>query len=172
MKYSFEISKAINDEKFSFQNDVFEYFDPSRYQFSHALKHQSVDLSLIKGTSHVDYAGKSWKDLGAKMHQKDDRSMKRSWGNYLELQSNPTYYLNHEPKFGWALAKYEDHYYILSDGNHRSVIGRFFLELNGCTPIIHGLDVSVYIDKDIGEKTELKLNFFHQILKSIKKKIF
>ena len=69
--------------------------------------------------------------------------MQRGWERILEMRKNPEYYTGANKKDYWAFSKIGDSYYVTS-GNHRTVLARFLLSLNGFPEIIHGVSVTEY----------------------------
>lgn len=111
----------------------------------------SVDLSFVVGTTHPDYAGKSWGELkpvvgsleGDFINNRDVafQPLKRAVANVGALARNPEYYLSKEEKDYWSFYEIDGQYYIAS-GNNRTIIGRYFFYLNDLDPIVHGVKVT------------------------------
>ena len=100
----------------------------------------SVDLSEVRGIWHPDYANHTWAELIGAASSGARPCLKKLRDCLDELRANPGYYLLEEHKPGWSFYKVGDDYY-LTEGNHRLVVGRFFLELNGFPPVVHGVAV-------------------------------
>ncbi|MDK2050876.1 hypothetical protein [Aliarcobacter butzleri] len=94
----------------------------------------SVNLLKVKGTTHPKYINKSWSELLDELGRKSPRAK----SNIQHLKDNPNYYFNDEEKETWSFYKRNDDYYI-DQGNHRTILARYFFYLNNITPIIHGI---------------------------------
>jgi hypothetical protein len=134
-------------------------FDHTIYldQSSNRIKAGTVPLSAVVGTTHGDYAGCSWLELlptDYRLYSEEDYRnrtlsglqgrLKRGWERLKELHSNPDYYLSCTPKAHLSFCKVGKNYYI-ADGNHRVVLARFFLSLNGLTEKLQGVNVTEYL---------------------------
>lgn len=95
-----------------------------------------VNLSEVVGTRHPDYIDKSWVELLTIL----GRDSPRAKSKIELLNGTPEYYLNEEKKETWSFYKDIDGYYI-DQGNHRTVLGRFFFYLNKIEPIVHGVTI-------------------------------
>lgn len=127
-----------------------------------------VDLSKVRGTNHVDYYDNTWLELlptnpdtfeHIDYWSRHDHAglMKRGWECIYDLRSNPNYYLDSIPKENWSFAKIGDEYYV-TQGNHRTVVARFFLAANGLPQIIKGVSITEYeLPKNIPSKNYLTL---------------
>lgn len=138
-----------------FSNNRLEYFDKREVQgvpFTQMIG--SVDLEQVVGTMHPDYAGHTWIELlptpSNKNHPLGDFGqyqyqglMKRGHRCIDHLRANPGYYTSHEEKEYWSFSKLGDRYYV-NQGNHRTVVGRFFLSLNKQSTVIHGVGVTEF----------------------------
>ncbi|MDX8401826.1 MAG: hypothetical protein R8K47_04275 [Mariprofundaceae bacterium] len=95
----------------------------------------SLNLRLVVGTDHPDYQGKSWSWLL--------NNGKRMRNNLELLRVNPDYYHDVAPKSPsmYFISVDGHHWFIHGDGNHRTCIGRFFLECQG-QHTIHGVSLS------------------------------
>lgn len=113
-----------------------------------------VDLAKVRGTGHPDYHGYTWlellptnpddfRHLGYWEGMWNQGNMKRGWNQIFEMRKNPEYYTDANKKDYWAFSKVGDYYYVTS-GNHRTVLARFLLALNGLPEIIHGVSVTEY----------------------------
>jgi hypothetical protein len=111
-----------------------------------------VDLSRVVGTMHPDYSDATWLELlpsspdnfthlGYWERQKYEGRMKRGWNSIREMRANPMYYLNAEEKTHWSFYEMNGLYYI-SEGNHRTVVARFLLWLNGMPECIDGVSIT------------------------------
>lgn len=126
-----------------------EYKDDLYYQSF--IADGEVNLAKVKGTCHSDYYGYTWQELlpsnpddylhldKSKRHTHQGK-MKRGWNCIYDMRENPNYYLENCPKDNWSFYKMGENYYI-SEGNHRTVIARFLLSLNGYPEIIRGIPV-------------------------------
>jgi hypothetical protein len=103
-------------------------------------KPATVDLSRVRGLWHPDYPDLSWGELVGCAASKTRERLKRFDACLRELRDNPYYYLNVGRKEDWSFFEVDGDYYI-SSGNHRTVVARFFLELNGQPPLVHGVAV-------------------------------
>lgn len=110
-----------------------------------------VDLSRVRGTSHPNYHGLSWLELlptnpDDYVHLdywqrfRHEGNMKRGWSCLHAMRRNPDYYLDSTKKDHWSFYKVLDSYYI-AQGNHRTVMARFLLSLNGLPEVIRGVSV-------------------------------
>lgn len=141
-----------------FADERLEYFDMSKlhgvpYTFIPAAQ-GCVDLSKVRGTNHSNYCNSTWMELLPTnpddfMHLdywerfKHQGKMKRGWNCIRSMRENPAYYISVSEKDHWSFCKVGDHYYI-SQGNHRTVMARFLLSLNGLPEIVHGVSVTEY----------------------------
>jgi hypothetical protein len=113
-----------------------------------------IDLSKVRGTHHPGYCEKTWFELlptnpdayehidcGERWAYQGE--MKNGWTNLRELRSNPAYYLEVTPKILWSFAKIGEEYYI-TQGNHRTIMGRFLLSVNGLPQLVRGVSVTEY----------------------------
>lgn len=102
----------------------------------------SVDLTRVVGTSHPDYAGLTWRDLRPKAPGETGlQHLKRAGQTMDWLRSNPTYYLEKQDKLTWSFYELNGDYYI-AEGNHRTVVARYFLLANGLPPVVHGVTIT------------------------------
>lgn len=106
------------------------------------LENARVDLSLVAGTEHPDYYGSTWSELIGHPQGHDRSVLKRLNLNLQQLAASAEYYLSEDKKEHWSFYLLDGQYFI-SSGNHRTVLGRFLLELNGLPPIVHGVSVTV-----------------------------
>ena len=72
--------------------------------------------------------------------------MKNGGANADEFCKNPEYYFSEEKKENWGFYKVGKKFYI-EDGNHRTIIARFFLNLNNLPEVIKGVSVTEFIPK-------------------------
>ncbi|MFJ5454475.1 hypothetical protein HP572_21590 [Pectobacterium sp. PL64] len=156
----------------SFANDILRYLDEQEISLIEPAKISSVDLSKVVGTTHINYRGKTWGELKPVIGTSEGdisnievacQPLKRAVTNIYALEKKPEYYLTMEEKDDWSFIELNGEFYI-SEGNNRTVIGRFFLHLNDKPPIIHGVKVT----------TAIKKNGFHEVgkVKSVLSKIF
>ena len=96
----------------------------------------SVNLEKVVGTSHPDYYNKTWGELLNLLYNNSPRSK----SNREMLSNNYKYYLDKEEKDTWTFVEKNGEYYII-EGNHRTIIGRFFLNLNNLSQIVHGVKI-------------------------------
>lgn len=92
-----------------------------------------VDLERVKGTLHPDYVGMSWGEFLQKG--------KRMGPNLSMLEANPGYYLSKghkEPTMSYVV--HDGDYWVYTDGNHRTCIGRFYLDLMGRETVLSGVE--------------------------------
>lgn len=111
----------------------------------------TVNLSRIVGTMHSNYAKRTWGELKPVPGSLAGNSitdtavafqpLSRATTNVRQLQLNPDYYLSADVKEQWSFYLIDGDYYI-AEGNHRSVIGRYFLFANGLQPIVHGVTIT------------------------------
>ncbi len=102
----------------------------------------SVNAFSIVGTAHPSYRGASW--LNLLQHGK------RMTANLALHARNPGYYSSVETKQPKMHLTSVDgtHWYVATDGNHRSCIARFHFAFSGET-MIHGLELeSIAIDHE------------------------
>ncbi|MDY4348325.1 hypothetical protein [Pectobacterium brasiliense] len=156
----------------SFANDTWRYLDKQEISLIGPTKISHVDLSKVVGTTHVNYRGKTWGELKPVIGTSEGdifntevacQPLARAVTNIHALEKKPEYYLTIEEKDSWSFIELNGEFYI-SEGNNRTVIGRFFLHLNQKPPIIHGVKVT----------TAIKKNGFHGVgkVKSVLSKIF
>ncbi len=110
----------------------------------------AVDLSKVAGTTHPDYAGKTWGELkpvpGSLRNELTDtvvlyQPLKRAPANLQALHKNPGYYESLDKKDYWSFYLLDGKYYV-AEGNNRTVIGRFFFHVAGKPPIVHGVKIT------------------------------
>ena len=114
----------------------------------------SVDLSRVVGVYHPSYSGKAWGQL-VPVHEEKYQGLKRGARRAKELAENPEYYLSNDKKDHWGFILLNGQYYI-SEGVHRTIIGRAFLELNNLPPVVHGVNICRYKDQESLEIIEPK----------------
>lgn len=153
-----DIHTLVKSAKPYFADERLEYFDNSKF---HGILYTtipaakgSVDLSKVKGTDHPNYCGNTWMELLPTnpddfMHldywerfQHEGR-MKRGWSCVCAMRANPAYYTDVSEKDHWSFHKVGDSYYI-SQGNHRTIMARFLLSLNGFPEVVYGVSVTEY----------------------------
>ena len=103
-------------------------------------RNATVDLSQVVGMTHSDYGGKTWLELIGGPSGEPMAHLSRVDRVLWDGQRNPGYYLGADIKDHWSFLKYEGKLYV-STGHHRTVFGRFLLELNGLPPIVSGVDL-------------------------------
>ncbi|MBR7782329.1 hypothetical protein [Undibacterium luofuense] len=164
-----DIHFLLQSETPEFANDRMEHFDKREVldlPFTQMIG--SVDLAQVVGTLHPDYAGHTWIEL---LPTRPDRTqtisnngrsqyqglMKRGHRCIERLWTNPGYYTSHEGKEYWSFSKLGDRYYV-NQGNHRTVVGRFFLSLNKQSTVIHGVGITEFHlpPSQIEEKPEIQ----------------
>jgi hypothetical protein len=126
------------------------------------INESEVDLSKVVWIFHPSYQRHTWKALlppdppvgfvSARLlsyFPNVNCLLKRGDDNMRWLRKNPDYYLSAEKKVGWSFLRINDLFY-LDCGVHRTIIGRFFLHLNGLPEIIRGASVSElkFVDAD------------------------
>ncbi len=106
--------------------------------FRKRWRYCDVDLSRVVSVEHPGHAGSTWGTLlGVTGSGSPLRNVRDAiW----ELEREPRYYLQRKRKKGWFFYEVEGDYY-LECGLHRTVVGRYFLELNGLPPIVHRIGV-------------------------------
>ncbi len=93
-----------------------------------------LDLELVKGSVHPDYAGRSWLWLL--------ENGKRMDHNLCLLIENPVYYFEETKKLpAMSYLAVGNAYYVYTDGNHRTCIARFLFQLLGLDPVLSGVEV-------------------------------
>ncbi|MFA6195367.1 MAG: hypothetical protein WC656_01830 [Sulfurimonas sp.] len=114
----------------------------------------SINVFNIVGTAHPDYIGLSWHEF---IHVG-----KRMKTNLPLLESNPNYYLEKEKKTPTMYyIEIDGKLYVDGDGNHRSVIAKFFHAYQGTNPILHGVNLKRYtIDYRLKELIEYSNSVF------------
>lgn len=105
-----------------------------------------VDLERVKGTVHPDYVGMTWGEFLQKG--------KRMKHNLSMLEANPGYYLDEGHKGPtMSYLVYDGDYWVYADGNHRTCIGRFYLDLVGRETRLKGVETwEVELDLEVYEK--------------------
>ncbi len=98
----------------------------------------SVDLKDVVGTDNGNYIGCKWGEILAKGWLQHPNKCLRG------LATNPEYYLSKETKEGWYFACVRGRYYVNGGGNHRTLIGRAFLEYNNLPTVIHNVTIEHY----------------------------
>jgi len=167
-----DIHYLLDETKPYFSDHKLERFDRSQYrdlQYTHTSSDNAeVLLSMVRGTNHPDYHGLSWLELlptnpDDYKHLQDwerwahEGKMKRGWKCILEMRQNPNYYLDSIGKNHWSFCKIGDFYYI-TQGNHRTVMARFLLSLNGLPEVIRGVSVTeIHLPQQEHPKTPLPL---------------
>lgn len=153
-----DIYALLKSAKPHFADERLEHFDRSKFngcRYTTTPADQgSVDLSKVKGTDHPDYCGNTWIELLPTNPDdfmqldywerfKHEGMMKRGWNCVRDMRENPAYYTDAGEKEHWSFCKVGDSYYI-SQGNHRTVMARFLLSLNGLPEVIRGVSVTEY----------------------------
>ena len=100
-----------------------------------------IDLSYVKGIWHSQYAGRTWSQLVAGETVGDSVPLKRLDQCLKDLEKTPKYYLSKARKCNWSFYEVDGIYYVIC-GNHRTVVARYFLEMNGLDPVIYGVTVT------------------------------
>ncbi|MGF6214480.1 hypothetical protein, partial [Comamonas sp. 4034] len=139
-------NKALQGDMPAFASQRLVRFDEHVFrekitQVAH-LENARIDLSLVAGTEHPDYYGSTWAELIGLPPGHDRCVLKRLNLNLHQLAASAEYYLSADKKEHWSFYLLDDQYFI-SSGNHRTVLGRFLLELNGLPAIVHGVSVTV-----------------------------
>lgn len=116
----------------------------------------TVNLSLVVGTEHPDYHGRSWLELLGNPPGRPAGQLKRIHGGLLDLAHNPVYYLTSNEKNQWSFYLVHGRYYI-STGMHRTVIARFLLACNRLPTIVSGVAVTELV---LREPNPLKEGLF------------
>ena len=152
-----------NNEPY-FINDKLKCFDRSVFSKYEWVTHEEgagvIDLSKVIGTAHYNYHGNTWsellptnqenyKHLEVFLSWKEQGRLARGWQAMDILERNPDYFISDKVKDNLSYFKVGDEYYI-NGGNHRTIIGRFLLYLNGREEIIKGVNITeVIIPEDI-----------------------
>lgn len=74
--------------------------------------------------------------------------MKRGWARVRQMRENPMYYLEKSEKEHWSFSKVGEDYFV-TEGNHRTILARFLLSLNGLPAIVHGVAITEYYSAPI-----------------------
>jgi len=97
----------------------------------------TVEIFKVRGTAHPDYCGISWRELlsaGKRMPQ-----------NLALLDSNPEYYVSRDKKHpSMNFEMVDGSLYLAGDGNHRTCIARFYLNLI-CESFLHGVELREFV---------------------------
>jgi hypothetical protein len=154
--FNTDIHTLLKTKTPPFTNDRLERFRYSDYSGlpQNMSKNESVDLRKVIGTNHPDYSDMTWGELlpgdpkiteqmecWSRERSEAEGLMKRGMACLKDLYSNPGYYTSTGRKEHWSFSKVGDNYYI-TEGNHRTVLARFFLHLNGLPEVIHGVSVT------------------------------
>lgn len=126
----------------AFANNILRAFDPAQFGMESHLPSASVDLGRVVGVEHRDYQNRRWIDLLGNPPGSSNAVLKRSARALSETRGNPMYYLSSSLKSNWSFYQLGTDFYI-SEGVHRTVVGRFLLTCNGRPPIVHGVGVTV-----------------------------
>lgn len=167
----------INLDTLPFANDILLYLDDTQISVTGPARFASVDLSKVVGTTHIDYAGRSWGQLKPiEGTSKGDfvnnmkiscQQLKRAIANVRCLESNPEYYFSTCEKDYWSFYEIEGNFYI-SQGNHRTVIGRFFLHYNDKEQIVHGVKVTTAAKKNDFQEAQNRPDIVSRIFRWVK----
>ncbi|MCW8349050.1 hypothetical protein MD535_23960 [Vibrio sp. ZSDZ65] len=132
---------------YSFSVQTLMKFDENQYK---KLKTTvgSVDLKDVVGTDNGNYIGRRWGEILEKGELQHPHKCLR------ELAENPEYYLSNDKKEGWYFACVRDRYYVNGGGNHRTLIGRAFLEFNDLPTVIHNVTIEHY-EEELSAKSIL-----------------
>ena len=145
MELKTDLYRLLETSKPAFADDVLVYFHEAelRQQLNREAFHPSasVDLSQVAGCSQRDYANSTWLQLLGVQEGEPRCQLRRLKSRLDELARRPEYFLSHDPKSHWSFDRLDGKLYI-AQGHHRTVIARFFLELNGLPPIVHGVTVT------------------------------
>ena len=146
-------------------------FDPQNYEIGQSSL-TSVDLAQVIGTTHPDYAGKTWGELKPAPGTLSNRDpanievtyqpLKRASRNCQLLERNPDYYLSKDEKEHWSFYRVGNQYFI-SSGNNRTIVGRYFFHLNGLSAVVHGVVVVDATPKPISDKKQASPKFLSKI---------
>lgn len=132
-----------------FAGDRLSHFDGEEIAYGNTYV-GAVDLSRVAGTTHPDYAGKTWGELkpvpGSLRNELTDMAvicqpLKRAPGNLIALDNNPDYYETADAKDYWSFYLLDGEYYV-AEGNNRTVIGRFYFHVAGKPPIVQGVKIT------------------------------
>jgi hypothetical protein len=135
-----DIHRLLATRRPSFLNDVLIPYELPSLDAPVIRLRQSVDLRRVVGIWHSDYCGKSWGALLGDPRRGIAPGLKRLDDCLRELQDNPSYYVERREKEDWTFYQVGRELYV-STGNHRTVVARFFLELNDLRPVVHGVTV-------------------------------
>lgn len=120
---------------------------PDHYDKLSSSAMASVDLADAVGCRHPDYFGSTWLELLGEPGHAEPGHLKRLESNMRDMtMDGGAYYLSRSTKSNWSFAVVDGRLYIDS-GMHRSVLGRFLLELNGSRPVVHGVHVSHWVSR-------------------------
>jgi len=159
MKLKTDIYERLEINEPYFMNDKLKYFDRSIYGKFDWLKHDEgegvIDLSKVIGTAHYNYHGNTWfellptnqdnhKNLEVFSSWQHQGKLARGWQAFDMLLRNPDYFISDDVKENLNYFKVGDDYYI-NGGNHRTILGRFLLNLNGYDEMIKGVNITEVI---------------------------
>lgn len=161
-KYGFttNIHDFLITKKPSFCHQKLDLFEEWKYKEVCEEQHYynaSVPLNQVVGTYHPNYANQTWIDLLPARFKSEKNipdfseknnfeRMKNGEANAYEFCKNPKYYFSDEKKENWGFYKFGEKFYI-EDGNHRTVIAKFFLNLNNLPEVVNGVSVTEFIPK-------------------------
>ncbi len=164
MSNQYNFTTNIHDlliiKKPSFCYQKLELFEEWKYrEFCEELDYYnvSVPLNQVVGSYHPNYANQTWIDLLPArfkseknipdFSEKNNFDRMRNGDEWAEkLGKDPEYYFLDEKKENWGFYKFGEKFYI-NDGNHRTIIARFFLNLNNLPEIVKGVSVTEFIPK-------------------------
>lgn len=92
----------------------------------------SVDVFRVISLWHPDYGSHAWGDLLGACGSPPP--LKRVWALLRELERNPQCYMSRELKERWSFFEIGGRHFV-ETGHHRTVVGRYFLELNGANEL-------------------------------------
>lgn len=129
----------------------------------------TVDLREVVGTTHPDYDGLTWQELLGNPEAPESSLMKRMRRALRDLEVSPEDYTSRERKEHWSFTRVGAAYYV-TEGMHRTVVGRFLLESHGLPRIVHGVAVSAMQPKaaraggDCGTQAARRVAWWRRLL--------
>ena len=139
----------IEDMDFSavqFANEKLEFLSPltiiNDYSHIRIDTNQSVDLRNLVGTSFDTYAEYPFYQYIVGVNGVMFKGMERG---LEDLKKTPEYFVREGEKIPpWSfyqVVENDKESLFIEDGQHRTIIARFFFALNNIDPIVHGVSV-------------------------------
>lgn len=168
-----QLKHFLDSSNPAFAGQRLEHLDGGLLQATHnevpVSTEGTVDLREVVGTTHPDYYGLTWQELLGNPEAPESSLMKRMRRALRELEVNPEYYTSRERKEHWSFTRVGAAYYV-TEGMHRTVVGRFLLESHSLPPIVHGVAVSAmqpkatHADGDCGTQEAPRVAWWRRLL--------